>query len=85
MVGVMAAGYALGPILTREPAARRKWLLTAGFGLTALFILVRFTNLWRPESVVGPGERHLPHLFSFIHCQEISAVALLLLMTLGRR
>jgi uncharacterized membrane protein len=43
-VGVMAAGYAFGQILQRPD--RRKWMLTIGLSMTALFFVLRSFNLY---------------------------------------
>src|SRR6266550_1268682 len=43
-VGVMAAGFAFGSLLLRPD--RRKWILTLGFSMTALFFLLREFNLY---------------------------------------
>ena len=51
-VGVMAAGFAFGTLLLRPD--RRKWILTFGFSLTALFLLLRSVNFY------GNGTAGLP-------------------------
>ena len=43
-VGVMAAGFAFGTILSRPD--RRKWILTLGIAATALFFVLRGINLY---------------------------------------
>ena len=43
-VGVMAAGFAFGSLLTRPD--RRKWILRVGICATALFFLLRGINLY---------------------------------------
>ena len=45
-IGVMAAGYALGPVMLLEPASRRRWLVGLGVGVTLGFVLLRATNLY---------------------------------------
>jgi uncharacterized membrane protein len=45
-VGVMAAGYALGTIYSWDSQRRRKILLTLGLAACALFVIVRFTNVY---------------------------------------
>ena len=39
-IGVMAAGYAFGTIVMREPADRRRLCLRIGLSATALFLAV---------------------------------------------
>ena len=49
-IGVMALGYALGPVLRRPEAARRRTLLRLGLGLTAGFVVLRAVNLYGDPS-----------------------------------
>ena len=43
-IGVMAAGYALGPVMLLEPARRRRRLVGLGAAVTLGFIVLRATN-----------------------------------------
>jgi uncharacterized membrane protein len=45
-VGVMAAGYALGTVYSWDAARRRKLLLGLGLTMCALFVVIRFTNVY---------------------------------------
>jgi uncharacterized membrane protein len=45
-IGVMAAGYALGPVMLRQPSSRRRWLVGLDVVVTLSFILLRATNLY---------------------------------------
>ncbi|HUR37304.1 MAG TPA: heparan-alpha-glucosaminide N-acetyltransferase domain-containing protein, partial [Terriglobales bacterium] len=45
-VGVMAAGYALGPILRKPAEERRKMLWMMGAGALVLFAVLRATNIY---------------------------------------
>ena len=45
-VGVMAAGYCLGPVFLWEPERRQRFLLKLGLGLTAAFVIVRAVNIY---------------------------------------
>jgi uncharacterized membrane protein len=88
-IGVMAAGYAFGPIL-RLPAERRNRIcLTLGLAATALFVLLRALDLygdpqpWRgmlAGSEDGPG---MPAALAFLNTTKYPASLLFLLMTLG--
>jgi uncharacterized membrane protein len=89
-IGVMAAGYAFGVVLTLEPARRDRICLRLGLGATALFLLLRGFNLYgdpQPWSVPGPagpdGRPPLPALLSFLNTSKYPASLLFLLMTLG--
>jgi len=81
-IGVMAAGYAFGTILTMEPARRNKICLRSGLGAIAAFVVLRGTNLYgdpRPWSATPP----LPAFLSFLNTTKYPASLSFLLMTLG--
>jgi uncharacterized membrane protein len=88
-IGVMAAGYAFGSILTMEPARRNRVCLAVGLGATALFLLLRGFNLYgdpRPLSAAtqGPnGAPPMPALLAFLNTTKYPASLNFLLMTLG--
>lgn len=78
-IGVMAAGYAFGAILTRAPAERDRLCLRIGLAATALFVVgAGLQVLLRPA-----GENAPPLLFRFLGQQKYPASQLFLLMTLG--
>jgi uncharacterized membrane protein len=78
-IGVMAAGYAFGAIMVREPAARRRLCLAIGLGATALFLVAGGLAVWRgPAPEDGP-----PALFRLLNQRKYPASQLFLLMTLG--
>jgi uncharacterized membrane protein len=82
-IGVMAAGYAFGPVLRHEPARRRRELLLLGAVLVAGFILLRALNLYgdpQPWSVQRSG---LFTVLSFLNTTKYPPSLLYLLMTLG--
>ncbi len=82
-IGVMAAGYAFGQILTRGWAERRGLVLRLGIALTIGFILLRFSNVYgdaRPWIVQArPGFT----VASFLDCTKYPPSLCYLLMTLG--
>jgi uncharacterized membrane protein len=81
-IGVMAVGYALGTILTMEPAQRNRICLQIGLGAIALFLVLRGTNLYgdpRPWSATT----QMPSLLSFLNTTKYPASLSFLLMTLG--
>ena len=88
-VGVMAAGYAFGKVLTLEPARRNRICLSIGLGAIALFLILRGFNLygdprpWSAASQGADGSPPLPALFSFLNTTKYPASLLFLLMTLG--
>ena len=88
-IGVMAAGYAFGKILTLEPARRRQLCLTIGLSAIGLFLVLRGFNLYgdpRPwhAAVAGRnGAPPMPALFAFLNTSKYPASLSFLLMTLG--
>lgn len=80
-IGVMAAGYAFGAILTMEPARRRRLCLIIGLGATALFVLLRTINGYGNPSPWSAGR--LPGILSFLNPAKYPASLDFLLMTLG--
>ena len=87
-IGVMAAGYAFGTIITQTPAQRDRLCLTIGLGAIALFVVLRGLNLYgdpSPWSSPQPNADgpQLPALLSFLNTSKYPASLLFLLMTLG--
>jgi len=82
-IGVMAAGYAFGPVLLQEPQLRRKWMLRAGVALTLLFVILRWTNLYGNPRPWTAQSNHLFTIFSFIDCHKYPPSLLYVLITLG--
>jgi uncharacterized membrane protein len=81
-VGVMAAGYAFGRIVTLEPARRDRICYAIGLGSTALFLVLRGWNLYgdpRPWTA-NPG---MPAALAFLNTTKYPASLSFLLMTLG--
>ncbi|MGH7512325.1 MAG: DUF1624 domain-containing protein [Gemmatimonadales bacterium] len=81
-VGVMAAGYAFGRILTLEPARRDRICYAVGLGATLLFLLLRGFNLYgdpRPWTSAG----RMPAMLAFLNTTKYPASLSFLLMTLG--
>jgi uncharacterized membrane protein len=78
-IGVMAAGYGFGAIMTRESAERHKLCLWIGLGATALFLIIGGLRVFL--SPAPPGA--LPALFRLLNQQKYPASQLYLLMTLG--
>ncbi|HEU5235482.1 MAG TPA: heparan-alpha-glucosaminide N-acetyltransferase domain-containing protein [Terriglobales bacterium] len=81
-IGVIAAGYAFGKILTFEPTRRRKLCLTIGFSAIGLFLVLRGFNLYGDPSAWHPGSR-MPAVLAFLNTTKYPASLCFLLMTLG--
>jgi uncharacterized membrane protein len=76
-IGVMAAGYAFGAILLREPEARRRACLRIGLTSTVTFLVVA------GALVALAGNTEMPALFQVLNQRKYPASQLYLLMTLG--
>jgi len=75
-IGVMAAGYALGPVMELEAESRHRWLLRLGAAITAAFVLLRATNLYGDPAPWTMQETWFATALSFLNCEKVSAVAL---------
>jgi uncharacterized membrane protein len=82
-IGVMAAGYALGPLFLAEPATRRRWLLGLGALLTVGFVVLRALNLYGDPVPWRPQPTGTATLLAFINCEKYPPSLLYLMMTLG--
>ena len=88
-VGVMAAGYAFGKVLSLDPARRTRLCLMIGLGAVALFLVLRGFNLygdprpWHMSAKQPDGSPGMPALLSFLNCTKYPASLDFLLMTLG--
>jgi len=78
-IGVMAAGYAFGSIMTREPDERRKLCLRIGLALTAAFVII--TSVIVATQPARPNAP--PVLFRILSQRKYPASPLFLMMTLG--
>ncbi len=81
-IGVMAAGFAFGRVLTLEPARRDRICLRLGLGATALFLVLRGFNLYG-DPWPWSASPQMPALLSFLNTTKYPASLNFLLMTLG--
>jgi uncharacterized membrane protein len=77
-IGVMAAGYAFGEIVLREPAARRRACLRLGVIATLAFLI-----LAGAQAALSGGGGQMPALLRLLNQRKYPASQLYLLMTLG--
>jgi len=81
--GVMAAGYALGPVFRLDPASRRSFLLRTGIAVTGGFVVLRAINLYGDPTAWSMQGSFLGTLLSYINCEKYPPSLLFLMMTLG--
>ncbi|HEX9220668.1 MAG TPA: heparan-alpha-glucosaminide N-acetyltransferase domain-containing protein [Gemmatimonadaceae bacterium] len=83
-IGVMAAGYAFGAVITLEPSRRDRICVTIGASAIVLFLLLRTIDVYgdpRHWHVTAPTP--MPAAFRFINTTKYPASLQFLLMTLG--
>jgi uncharacterized membrane protein len=82
-IGVMAAGFAFGPVFLQDPAPRRQLLLRWGMALTVAFVVLRLGNLYGDAARWSMQQSDLYTLLSFLKCTKYPPSLHYLLMTLG--
>jgi uncharacterized membrane protein len=82
-IGVLAAGYAFGPVFTRSREERTRRLLQAGLGTLALFAVLRGFSLYGDPVDRQAYDEPVAWFLSFINCEKYPPSLLYLLMTLG--
>jgi len=84
-IGVMAAGYAFGPVMRWSAERRRRFCLTVGIGATLAFVVLRgagFPGDPRSWHHMVDSEGY-PWLLAFLNTSKYPASPFFLLMTLG--
>lgn len=82
-IGVMAAGYLLGPVMQLEARPRQWVLFQLGAAITLGFIVLRATNLYGDPAPWMVQGTWLGTLLSFLNCEKYPPSLLYLMMTLG--
>jgi len=82
-VGVMAAGYLLGPVMQVEKGERQRILFSLGAAITVGFVALRATNLYGDPTPWSPQDTWLWAMLSFLNCEKYPPSLLYLMMTLG--
>ena len=83
-IGVMAAGYAFGPVMRWPAERRRAFCLRLGIGSTALFVALRaLDGFGDPRHWHDQMTKGWPGLLAFLNTSKYPASFLFLLMTLG--
>ncbi|MES2073760.1 MAG: heparan-alpha-glucosaminide N-acetyltransferase domain-containing protein [Pseudomonadota bacterium] len=83
-VGLMAAGYALGPIFLWQGAARRRFLWLSAAALLLLFVALRSGNLYGDPDLWSEQARGgIYHFLSFMRLHKYPPSLLYLCATVG--
>lgn len=83
-LGLIAAGYALGPVFQWEPARRQRFLLIAGALLLLAFAVLRSGNFYGDPDPWSPqGRGMLWDFISFIRVHKYPPSLLYLCVTIG--
>jgi len=82
-IGVMAAGYAFGAILSKPRPARRRVVAILGAGLVVFFVALRLSNLYGDPKPFTRGKDTLFTVMAFLNCEKYPPSLLYLCMTLG--
>ena len=82
-VGVMALGYVFGRLYTLDSIARRRILLRLGTGVTAVFVVLRATNLYGDPNPWSVQPRPGFTVLSFLNLTKYPPSLLYLCMTIG--
>ena len=82
-VGVMATGYALGPVFALKRHVRVGLLAGLSAAVTAGFVLIRAANFYGDPSPWSVQPTGLATVLSFLNCEKYPPSLLYLMMTLG--
>jgi len=82
-IGVMAAGYALGPVFRLEREIRVRQMFVIGALVTAGFVFLRAINLYGDPAPWAVQNGLVATVLSFINCEKYPPSLLFLAMTLG--
>jgi uncharacterized membrane protein len=82
-IGVMALGYASGPIFSSAPPLRDRTCVRLGLGLLAAFMILRLANRYGDSSAWSVQASLTRTALAFLDTTKYPASLLYLLMTLG--
>jgi uncharacterized membrane protein len=82
-IGVMALGYALGPVMQLEPEKRQRLLVALGATLTVGFMVLRAANVYGDPAPWSTQATWPATVLSFLNCEKYPPSLLYLMMTLG--
>lgn len=84
-LALMIVGYCTGKLYSKEvsPNYRKKFLLLSGITVTALFIIIRFINVYGDANVWSSQRTPLFTFLDFIRTTKYPPSLLFMLMTIG--
>jgi uncharacterized membrane protein len=82
-VGVMALGYAFGPLMLRPAEQRQRWLVRLGLSMTVAFVALRALGVYGEPKPWAEQSDALFTVLSFLNTTKYPPSLLYLLMTLG--
>jgi uncharacterized membrane protein len=82
-IAVMALGYVAGSLFQLDPQTRQRRLVQAGLAALALFVVLRYTNLYGEPVHWSVQDTWLRTVLSFIDVRKYPPSLLYLLVTLG--
>ena len=82
-MGVLAAGYAFGPVIVLAPSERQRVTLSLGAGALVVFIVLRTAGGYGDPMPRVQHEALLSSVLSFLNCEKYPPSLHYLLMTLG--
>jgi uncharacterized membrane protein len=82
-IGVMALGYAFGPLLLRPAGERHRWLVRLGLGMTVAFVALRALGVYGEPKPWSEQPTALFTALAFLDNSKYPPSLLYLLMTLG--
>ncbi len=82
-IGVMAAGYFIGPVFLQTKRHREATLLTLGFVCVVAFLFLRLNNIYGDPRPWLPQKDSLFTFFAVLNCEKYPPSLLYLLITLG--
>lgn len=81
-IGLMAAGYAIGPVFQSAPPARQRFLWIAAAVMMAAFVALRASNLYGdPHLFTSTGRGAMFDLMAFVNVEKYPPSLLYLLVT----
>ena len=82
-IGVMACGYAFGPVAAWPAERRRAFCLRLGAAMVAAFVVLRALDVYGNPSHWRDAPAAMPAALAFLNTAKYPASLLFLLMTLG--